>query len=102
MASGASTGAGYFRRTDFTRKRRVPYPAGMVTNREIKTRERKVERLAQAETNIVERLIGLRGDVDTLSRVLDRLTVCSPPRMHAGGNRSGLSNLVPFNRRGRP
>jgi len=72
----------------------------MVTNREIKTRERKVERLAQAETNIVERLIGLRGDVDTLSRVLDRLTVCSPPRMHAGGNRSGLTNLVPF-RRGR-
>jgi hypothetical protein len=68
-----------------------------ITNREIQTRARKVERLAQAETNIVERLIGLRGDVDTLSRVLDRLTVCSPPRMHAGG-RSRLTNLVPFRR----
>ena len=69
----------------------------MITNRELKTRARRVERLAQAETNIVERLIGLRGDVDTLSRVLDRLTVCSPPRIRAGG-RSGLSNLVPFKR----
>ena len=67
-----------------------------MTPREIKARERKVERLAQAETNVVERLVGLRGDVDMLARVLDRLTF-STPRMRAGG-RSGLSNLVPFRR----
>jgi hypothetical protein len=71
----------------------------MTTNREVKARERKVERLAQAETTVVERLVGLRGDVDTIARVLDKLTF-STPRMRAGG-RGSLTNLVPF-RRDRP
>jgi hypothetical protein len=71
----------------------------MTTNREIKARERKLERLAQGETNVHERLLELRGDLDTLLRSLDRLTVGGPPRMRAGGGRSGLDNLVPFRRR---
>ena len=67
----------------------------MTTNREIKTRERKLERLAQGETNVRERLLDLRSDLDTLMRSLERMTAYAPPRMHAG--RSG--NLLPFRRR---
>lgn len=70
----------------------------MTTNCEIKARERKLERLAQGETNVHERLLDLRSDLDTLMRSLDRMTVGGPPRMRAGGR--GLTNLVPF-RRGR-
>ena len=72
----------------------------MTTNREIKARERKLERLAQGETNVHERLLELRGDLDTLLRSLDRMTVGGPPRMRAG-SRSDLSNLVSFRRGGR-
>ena len=68
----------------------------MTTNREIKVRERKLERLAQGETNVRERLLDLRSDLDTLMRSLERLTTYAPPRMRAGG--SGLTNLVPFRR----
>jgi hypothetical protein len=70
-----------------------------MTTREIKRRERRLEILAEGETNVHERLLELRGDLDTLLRSLDRMTVGGPPRMHAG--RSGLSNLVPFRRGGR-
>jgi hypothetical protein len=68
----------------------------MTTNREIKVRERKLERLAEGETNVRERLLDLRTDLNVLLRSLDRMTMGGPPRMHAG--RSGLSNLVPFRR----
>jgi hypothetical protein len=70
----------------------------MVTPRELKARERKVERLAEAEHTVMERLVRMRGDLDLLTHTLDKLTF-GPPRMRAG-SRSDLSNLVPF-RRGR-
>jgi hypothetical protein len=76
------------------------YPVA-VSNRETKARERRLEALAQGETNVVERLLELRGDLDVITHAIDKLTM-GPPRMRAGG-RSGstLSNLVSF-RRDRP
>ena len=71
----------------------------MITPRETKRRERQVERLAQAESNVVERLVRMRSDLDLLTHTIDRFL--GPPRMRAGGRSSGLSNLVPFNRSGR-
>ena len=47
---------GCFRCLFLTAKRAVPHLRGMTT-REIKARERKVQRLAEAETNIFERLL---------------------------------------------
>ena len=90
---------GCFRWLFLTAKRAVPHLRGMTT-REIKARERKIQQLAAAETNIFERLLELRDDVDLLGRTIDRWTLVKP-RMHAGGGRSGLSNLVPFRRGGR-
>ena len=70
-----------------------------MNNRELRICERKLERLAQGETNVRERLLELRCDLSTLMRSLERMTAYAPPRMRAGG--SGLTNLVPF-RRDRP
>ena len=63
----------------------------------LKAEERRLERLAQAKSNVRTRLADMRVDVVQLVGVLDRLT-CQPPRMHAGtGPLSGL-NLLPFPR----
>jgi hypothetical protein len=66
-------------------------------NHSLKRQERQLERLAQGESRIRERLLEMRTDLDTLMLTLDRLT-CRQPRMHAGaGLLSGL-NLLPFPR----
>jgi hypothetical protein len=69
-----------------------------MSKREDKRREQRLERLAQGETNVRERLLELRGDLDTLTRVLDRMTL-GPPRTRA--DTIGLGNLLPFGRRPR-
>jgi hypothetical protein len=40
----------------------------------LEAKERQVERLAEAESNVRTRLVEMRTDVDTLMHVLDRLT----------------------------
>jgi hypothetical protein len=45
----------------------------------LKAKERQVERLAEAESNVRTRLVEMRIDLDALMHVLDRLTcVCAP------------------------
>jgi hypothetical protein len=51
-----------------------------------KAKERQVERLAEAESNVRTRLVEMRGDVDALMHVLDRLTCQQQPRLRAGGS----------------
>ena len=70
----------------------------MISKRELQRRERQIERLAAAETNVMERLVRTRSDLDVLTLTIDRFL--GPPRMHAGGRGSRLTNLVPFRKKG--
>jgi hypothetical protein len=63
----------------------------------LKRHERKLEVLAQGETNIRERLLEMRTDLDVLMHTLDRLT-CRQPRMHAGGGLLSGLNVHAFPR----
>jgi hypothetical protein len=64
----------------------------------LKAKERQVERLAEAESNVRTRLVEMRIDLDALMHVLDRLT-CEQPRMRAGGGLlPSLDNLLRFSR----
>jgi hypothetical protein len=67
-------------------------------NHDLKSRERKLEALAQGESHIRERLLEMRTDLDALMATLDRLT-CQQPRLHAGGSLlPSLDNLLRFPR----
>jgi hypothetical protein len=58
-------------------------------SKDLKRRERELERLATAESNVRTRLNEMRVDALELVATLDRLT-CQPPRLRA------LDNLVRF------
>jgi hypothetical protein len=72
-----------------------PY-SGLMSHHRInsKAEERRLERLAQAESNVRTRLDEMRTDTLALLRVPDKLT-CRQPRMHAG-LLPGLNNLLSF------
>ncbi len=73
-----------------------------MTKRQDQARERRVTALAQSETNIHERLVSLRGDIDAIATVLDRITLPRRPRLHAGhAELDLLGNLLSFPRRAR-
>jgi hypothetical protein len=63
-----------------------------MTKREDQVRARRLHALAVGEQNVLERLAGIRAELDVLTRSLDRLVVTSRPRLHAGGG--SLGNVV--------
>jgi hypothetical protein len=71
----------------------------MISKRELKRREREIERLAQCESNVWGRLIDLRADLDRLGRDIDRFAPV-PRRRSDRGVLPDLENLLPF-RKGR-
>lgn len=70
--------------------------------RDDKARERRLEALAAGETNVHERLLQMRNELDAIVQAIDRLTLPRRPRMHADslGLLPDLNNLLPF-RKGR-
>jgi hypothetical protein len=66
-----------------------------------KSLTRRLDALASSEARIHERLLGLRGEVDLIAAVLDRVTLPPRrPRLRAGDAAALLSNLVRFKPRG--
>lgn len=55
-------------------------------------RARRVAALAAGESNVLERLISMRAELDGLTRSIDKLTLVRRPRMHAGADQ--LRNIV--------
>jgi hypothetical protein len=65
-------------------------------------RKRKLAALAQGESNVRERLLTLRGELDVLARGIDRLVMpARRPRLIAGNilDLALTGNLTPFARR---
>lgn len=72
-----------------------------MSKRDLEVRERRVAALARSETNICERLLALRSEIDLLAHTLDRALVPPRrPRMRASASveLELLDNLLRFPR----
>jgi hypothetical protein len=76
-----------------------------MTKRDDQARQRRLDALAKSESNIQERLLAMRSELDVIARLIDRATLSKPPRMlasglsaHVGASR-GLTNLIAFRAR---
>jgi hypothetical protein len=71
-------------------------------NINLKRRERQLERLAQGEANVFERLLSVRTDLSSLLAQIDRLAVIGSARpTQMAGSTFGMTSLrgvIPFPR----